>query len=199
MAKGGSRFGAGRPGYKATAESLQRVDVRLWARHGYFADHIERHFSWSWSRGGEPNGSINVQTSHSRVLLTYRISTNGGEWQNRSDHISMTQTACRFGGERHWFQCPTCGLRCELLYMRFSRFACRECNRVAYASQSGGELDRLTNKMHKLRGRIDSGRPKGMRWKTWARLCERSYELESRVDTLFAVRAVQLFGIDAFN
>jgi hypothetical protein len=199
MAKGGSRFGAGRPGYKVTAESLQRVDVRLWAQHGYFADHMERHFSWSWSRGGEPSGSINVHASRSRVLLTYRISVNGGDWQNCSDHVSMSQTKCRFGGVRHWFRCPSCERRCELLYLRFSRFACRHCNRVAYTSQSGCALDRLTHKFHKLRKRTESGRPKGMQRKTWERLCGEVWQLESDVDTMFAMRAVRLFGLVAFD
>lgn len=198
MARGGVRYCAGRPGYKVTGESLHRVDVRLWAQRGYFADDNERHFSYNWTRRGEQSGSINVQTNRSRVLLTYRISVNDGGWQNHRDHISMSQTACRFGGMRHWFQCPTCGRRCEVLYLRFGRFACRKCNRVAYTSQSGGELDRLTNKMHKLRARIGNGRPKGTHWKTWERLCTQAFDAEAEADQMFAARAVQIFGLKAF-
>jgi hypothetical protein len=199
MAKGGSRFGAGRPSYKATAESLQRVDVRLWAQRGYFADDNERHFSWSWTRGGEPSGSINVHATRSRVELTYRISTNGGEWQNRSDQVEMSQTTCRFGGMRNWFQCPCCGRRCELLYLRFARFACRTCNRVSYASQSGGHYDRLLHKLHKLQKRIDCGRPKGTHLRTWEGLLDRAFDLEETVDSLLSARITHLYRAAGFD
>ena len=58
MARGGMRYGAGRSGYKATMESLQRVDVRLWARAAVFVQGVEKSFLWQWTRGGEPSGSI---------------------------------------------------------------------------------------------------------------------------------------------
>jgi hypothetical protein len=34
MGTGGSRYGAGRPGYKGKAEACMRLDVRMWARRG---------------------------------------------------------------------------------------------------------------------------------------------------------------------
>jgi hypothetical protein len=196
MAKGGSRYGAGRPGYKATAESLQRVDVRLWAQRGYFADHMERHFSWSWTRGGEPSGNIAVHTTSASATLTYRTKSHGNdEWQDRRDYVSVSQTPCRYGGLRHWFHCPACNRRCEVLYLRAGRFACRHCQRVAYTSQSGGVMDRMAHKMHKLRARIENGRPKGMRWANYERLIEQVCTIEELIDREFARRVGRLLGV----
>jgi hypothetical protein len=195
MAKGGSRYGAGRPGYKLAAESLKRVDVRLWARRGYFNDELTRSFSWSWTRGGEPSGSISVTTSTREAVLDYRVQPVGcEEWQAKRDRARMSTTSCRFGGVRHRFHCPTCGRRCEVLYLRFGRFACRKCNRVAYTSQRGDALDRLTHKLHKLRDRIDDGRPRGMHRKTWEQVIEKMCDIEMQADSLLATRATALFG-----
>jgi hypothetical protein len=200
MAKGGSRYGAGRPGYKLAAESLKRVDVRLWARRGYFDDSLTRSFTWSWTRGGEPSGSISVSTSARETVLNYRLQPVGSdEWEPKRNCARMSTTPCRFGGVRHWFHCPTCGRRCEVLYMRFGRFACRKCNRVAYTSQRGDALDRLTHKLHKLRARMDDGRPRGMHRQTWDRLIEEMCDVETRAESLLAARAIALFGRAAFS
>lgn len=199
MAKGGNRYGAGRPGYKVAAESLHRVDVRLWARKKYICHDVERWFSWNWTRNGEPSGSISVNASARETVLNYRVRANGSdEWQEKRDRVTISQTPCRFGGARHWFHCPTCRRRCEVLYLRFGRFACRHCNRVAYTSQRGAPLDRLQHKLEKMRDRIGEHRPHGMHRKTWERLIARSYELEAQLDNLFASRAIALFGEAAF-
>jgi hypothetical protein len=199
MAKGGSRYGAGRPGYKATAESLQRVDVRLWARKGYLRRDSERWFSWQWTCNGEPSGSIGVRASGERVVLSYRLRAHGDEWRDHRETVVIAQTACKFGGSRCWFHCPQCARRCEVLYLRFGRFACRTCNRVSYVSQSGGLYDRLLHKFHKLRKRVECGRPKGMHQRTWEALLNRAYELEEVVDSLLGARIAHLYaaaGID---
>ncbi len=198
MAKGGSRYGAGRPGYKVTAESLHRVDVRLWVRKRYICQDAERRFSWSWTSNGEPGGSINVAASTRETVLNYRLrASTGDDWQAKRDCVTMSQTPCRYGGVRHWFHCPTCQRRCEVLYLRFGRFACRQCNRVAYTSQRGGPLDRLQHKLTKLQNTKGEHRPRGMHHKTWERLQNDSFELELQLDDLFASRAIALFGAAA--
>ena len=58
MGRGGMRVGAGRPGYRAKAEHLQRVDIRDWHPRGRLW--VGSSFSWSWTRGDEPYGSIGV-------------------------------------------------------------------------------------------------------------------------------------------
>jgi len=194
MPKGGSRYGAGRPGYKVTGESLHRVDVRLWARRNYLRGDNDCHFSWNWTCNGEPSGSIRVKANRHCVALCYRIRSFGGEWEDQEQYVEVCQTMCNFGGLRNWFRCPSCDRRCEVLYLRFNRFACRKCNRATYSSQIGGPLDRLSHKLHKHRKQIEGGRPKGMHRRTWDRLCERVNDLETEVDALFCQHALALFG-----
>lgn len=191
MGTGGSRYGAGRPAHNIKAESVPRVDVRLWARSGYF----ERasYFTCGWNRGGEPSGSITVQSSPDSATLIYRIKDlYNDEWQDKRQVVPVVRTACSYGGSRKWFQCPVCQRRCELLYLRAYRFACRKCQRVAYTSQSGGPMDRLMHKSHKLQTRIDGGRPKGMRFATYERIWKQVNEIEEQVDRNFAMRCASL-------
>src|SRR5215831_1881502 len=54
MGKGGSRFGAGRPGWRRKCEYLLALDVRVLARRWRLARGLS--YSWAWSRGGEPAG-----------------------------------------------------------------------------------------------------------------------------------------------
>ncbi len=191
MGAGGSRYGAGRPAHNLKAESVPRVDVRRWARSGYF----ERasYFSWGWNRGGEPSGSINVQSSPDSMTLIYRIKDRyTDEWQDKQQVVPIVHTACGYGGTRAWFRCPVCYRRCALLYLRAYRFACRKCQRVAYSSQSGNAMDRLMQKSHKLRAEISDGKPKGMRWRTYDQICEQVGEIEERVDRQFLARCSSL-------
>ena len=109
--------------------------------------------------------------------------------------VPVVRTACSYGGNRKWFQCPVCQRRCELLYLRAYRFACRKCQRVAYTSQSGGPMDRLMHKSHKLQARIDGGRPRGMRWRTYERIWEQVNAVEAEADQHFAVRCASLLKL----
>lgn len=191
MGTGGSRYGAGRPAHNIKAESVPRVDVRLWARSGYF-DRVS-YFSWGWNRGGEPSGNITVQSSPDSATLIYRIKDlYRDEWHDKRQVVPVVRTACSYGGDRKWFECPVCQRRCELLYLRAYRFACRKCQRVAYTSQSGGPMDRLMQKAHTLQARIEDGRPKGMRWRTYQRIWERVHEIEDLVDRQFLIRLARL-------
>ncbi len=58
------------------------------------------------------------------------------------------------GGRRPWWQCPVCGRRCGVLYLPpgAGRFACRQCYRLAYASQQ----DRMRRWDHDLVGYLAS-------------------------------------------
>ena len=195
MARGGMRFGAGRPGYKATVESLQRVDVRLWARAGAFVQGVEKSFLWHWTRGSEPSGSISVCTRFDNATLSYRVKRRGAEeWHDKCQVIRIGRTACNYGGSRMWFHCPVCHRRCEILCLRADRFACRHCQQVAYRSQSADSYERMSDKIEKLRKRIGTARPKGMRWATYERLRTRCFDIESAADAEFARLAFALIG-----
>lgn len=194
MSRGGSRYGAGRPAHNIKAESTQRIEIRRWVREGRF-DGIH-HFTAGWTQNGEPSGSIGVATSRDGATLIYRTKdARCDEWQDRQQQISVVRTPCNYGGYRRWFRCPVCDRRCELLYLRSARFACRKCQLVAYASQSGALIDRLIHKSHKLQRRIEGGKPRGMRWTTYRAIFDKVSAIEEQADRLFAIRCAGLIGL----
>jgi hypothetical protein len=196
MSRGGSRWGAGRQGTKAIGERLQRVDVRVWARRGDLSQ--PGHFVWTWKRGEERAGSVSVWVNPPEsVTLAYTVTTNG-QRRDRRQRIRLEQVRCHFGGWRQWFNCPCCGRRAALLYLRWERFACRACQRVAYASQSEDELGRLWRKQSRLEARLGDHwtRPKGMRHQTFARLFRAVMECEQRREAAWAVVASRLLSVD---
>jgi hypothetical protein len=194
MYKGGMRFGAGRPSYKAKAEQLQRVEIGRWRRGGYLRAGCA--FTWSWHRGDEPTGNIGVLV-HGADSLTLQY-TVGSEGQRRdgSQTIRLTQTACNYGSSRPWFACPVCQRRAGVLYMRAGRFACRHCQRVSYSSQSEDACGRSWRAQFKLESMLKDhwGRPKGMRLATYERLFTRICAEEEKRDRWLAF-AIQRLGM----
>lgn len=163
MAKGGARYGAGRPGYRLKAEQTLKVDLRIWRRLGYLVN--GQAFAWQWSRGEEVTGSIGVLVRADSIRLGYTV-----QGKDASQSIRTTTTTCPYGGDRAWFQCPCCSGRAVVLFMRAGRFACRQCQKVSYASQSGSAHDRANVRYHQLHALIEAGKPKWQRWATFERL-----------------------------
>lgn len=194
MSRGGARWGSGRPGHRVKAELVQRLDVRQWARRGLLAGSAG--FTWTWHRGGEPAGSIGVVVDSGQCLTLRYATTETGERREVAQRVDLLATGCHLGGVRRWFACPCCGQRVALLYLRWGRFACRHCQRVAYASQSEDELGRLWRKQAKIEARLGDTwrRPKGMRRCTFSRLLGELVRLEDRRDNLFADLAASLFA-----
>jgi hypothetical protein len=86
-------------------ESCPSIDVREWQRKGRLQP--GQQFSWSWTRGGEPVGSITVQVEGAAVVLSYRSCRSGSsEWKSIQQRVPIKLTACHFGGVRPWFVCP---------------------------------------------------------------------------------------------
>jgi hypothetical protein len=106
--------------------------------------------------------------NESSIRLAYNVSGT-----DASQTVHTTTTQCGYGGSRRWFSCPVCGGRCEVLFMRQSRFACRSCQRVSYRSQNGSEHDRLNARYHRLNALVEAGKPRWQRWATFNRLEDR--------------------------
>ena len=53
----------------------------------------------------------------------------------------------QFGGVRHYFQCPDCSGRCEILYFTPRRAACRKCLRLRHLSQRCSGTSRSTQRV----------------------------------------------------
>jgi hypothetical protein len=175
MGTGGSRYGAGRPALHVKAEHCKRIDVRRWQRDG--ALRAGRAGSWQWtnSETGEKVAEIGYRSDGSSVRLDYSI-----DGRDCSQRVSLTQSACNYGGTRSWFVCPVRGQRVAVLYLRAGRFACRHCQRIAYASQSGDALDRTWLRQQKIESKLGKHwqRPKGMHQTTYDRLVSAIMECE---------------------
>ena len=181
MGTGGSRWGAGRPGYRGKAEQCLRVDIRWMRRKGFLR-------GWggtlTYSIGGQQVASIGYWVTAAELVLDYTL--NGDPRQQR---VPFLETPCNYGGVRQWFACPYCLRRCEVLYCRRGGFYCRTCARVSYCSQSEDAVDRTWRIQQKAAAKLGENwrRPKGMHRTTYERLFETIIGCEDeREEMLFA-------------
>ena len=177
---------------RVRADQVQRIDLRLWKRRGYMSGN--RSFTWAWNRGGVPAGSIGVSVADGQgVTLSYTQSS-GAQPQTVSQLVGLCFTPCAFGGERQWFRCPGCGVRAVVLYLRWGRFGCRGCSKVAYGSQSEDSMGRAWRKQSKLEARLGPNwrRPKGMRLRTYERLFTALLDCEERREAALCAYALRL-------
>ena len=172
---GGARCGAGRPGHRLKAEQTLKLDIRVWYKSGYLVN--GQSFTCQWSRGDEATGSIGASVSSGSILLSYTV-----QGQDASQNVRTTTTPCRYGGARTWFECPVCGGRAAVLFMRAGRFACRQCQKVSYTSQSGSKSERGHAQYHRLHALIKAGKPKWQRWATFNRLEDRFERVNEQVN-----------------
>lgn len=182
MAKGGLRYGAGRPGWRGKVEHCRSIDIRRFQR-----EDMLRPGTWSWewrdSESQKVVASIGIIGSIGQITLDYSV--NGVVI---SERISITRTACKLGGNRAWFQCPRCQGRVAKLHLRGERFACRTCQRLAYSSQSEAHIDRLWRQQAKIEAKLAPNwqRPKYMHQTTFKRLRWRLWDLEAARDAALA-------------
>lgn len=196
MGSGGSRYGAGRPGWRRRCEHKLALDVRKLHRRGALVPGTSS--AWGWSYDGERCADIGVVGGANHIRLAYVRAREGREPEHFGYDIPLVHTGCHFGGRRPWFRCPWCDRRCALVYglSRDGYFACRRCMRLGYASESEDRTGRLWRKLHKLERRLADGeyKPKRMRWKTFAEIRARMDAVDEALDCDFFERAVRLFG-----
>jgi hypothetical protein len=134
--------------------------------------------STNWSRGGRPTGSITVHAGHCYMRVAYRYHRRDGTWHEVREVLAFTETETCFGGRRRWFECPSCGRPCRVLYGG-GRFLCRLCCGLRYASQYETAGGRARGCAQKLRMRLGGSanlleafppRPKHMQSRTYRRL-----------------------------
>ena len=166
-------IGSGRlsgTGARALTTDHLRIDSRVWARDGLFAEGGE--FTWVWKRKGRSSKAAGVTTGKNRISLDYFLRNELGAPVWVQQNLQFVKFACGFGGHRYFFICPNdnCGRRACMLYLS-KRFLCRNCLNLAYPSQCERPLDRAARKVVKTRERLGwgggaledpCGRPKGM-------------------------------------
>ena len=193
-------FGSGRSGGRDKAEHSRSLDVNRLHRAGCLKPGYWG--GWEWKRDGERVAWINMHTDDDgRLHLAYRFRANGDDWQDVRELVRIERVPCRYGGTRPYFICPgvvngrVCGRRVVKLYGAARYFLCRHCYRLAYASQSESDYDRLLRRRNKARERIDGEfgppwptpkRPKGMWQRTYRRRLDKTWELEMQADAALA-------------
>ena len=190
MGRGGSRWGAGRPGWHVKAEHCRRIDARRWRREGILQP--GRMGSWVWTDAdtGEQTASIGYSIEPGAVVLNYTM----GDKPMRQ-RLPILATPCHFGGQRQWFACPHCARRVAVLFLRANGFFCRQCSRIAYGSQSDDAVARTWRKQAKAEGRLGEHwqRPKGMHQTTYAKLLATIFDCGERRDAELILAFGRLF------
>ncbi len=151
----------GRPyGGAPTCEDCPAIDVRAWQRKGLL--HPGQSFPYSWSREGEPCGSIRVRTEPNAVVLSfYARDWDSDAWKLVNQRVQIARTVCHLGGHRPWFCCTAysngrrCGRRVAKVFLGESPcFACRHCCGLNFASQHEGPRLRSITRSRKIRMRL---------------------------------------------
>lgn len=194
--RGGSRYGAGRPGWKGKVEGLLRLDIRRFVSKCELVPGAT--YGWQWTQDDEKIASIGIRiTSNDSLSLEYNWTPDEEPTQSVVRHITLRRTNCHYGGQRVWFICPHCGRTAAILYLLRGHWYCRKSLKVAYASQSMDVMGRMHKRIAKLEAKLgeDGRKPKGMHTSTYKRIWEKLDDAESRLDYAFLLHAERLFDL----
>jgi hypothetical protein len=201
-------WGSGRYGGRPTADASLRIDLAWMIRTGRAREGAWLSGSLSWSRGGEPSGSIGYQAimhepGHERLELSYTRGEGDGAEQVKQT-VRLCFTRPNYGGKRWWMICPYRGIRVGKLYLPpgGDRFASRQAWRLGYHIQRVAQHDRAGERLFRFQRKLggDQGlgafprRPKGMWQRTWERHLERYWELEEAADAELAIGMARILG-----
>jgi hypothetical protein len=124
-----------------TVERCNSISTKFLNVHNYFDGGV-RWGGCSWSRNGEPGGSIgfSVSTLEGDVRFQYtQTDRNTNEKAELDYKARIVSTPCNYGGRRWWFICPlvvngnACNRRVGVLYLGNGKyFGCRHCYYLTY-------------------------------------------------------------------
>ncbi len=191
-------LGSGQKQGRAKVEDLCSLDINILLKSGCLEPGCVS--SQSWRRNGQVISRVRCVGGKAELRLIYRSLQPGSDWQDRDYGVPIEWVRCNFGGQRPYFRCPAlhndtpCHKRVSKVYGG-AIFACRNCHNLTYWSQSASKLDRLIEKSHRLRRKIDRAsqsclvtRPKGMWQSTYERLIDEYYQAEQDANDLFMKR-----------
>jgi hypothetical protein len=104
---------------------------------------------WEWpSIGGmEPFAAV-VIAENAAIKLHYFLDATNEEMHQR---VELKWLPCPTRGGRFLFHCPACGRRCMKLFgWSDRRFACRDCQSLAYKSQRQSEFQRMLRRIFQI-------------------------------------------------
>lgn len=163
-----------------TVESYRELSIFSLRREGVLREGFSTSWVWSDAETGVETSRIGLSMRNSALHLNYRVRWHGGDWQEVSDTIPLSNTRPAMGGVRWWFVCPSCYLRRAKLYSN-TYFRCRGCLGLCYSSQLEHPRDRTLRRLYKRRHALGGyggacapfpNKPKWMRWATYAKLRE---------------------------
>lgn len=162
---------------KNTVESRNSLSVQFLKKQGCLQ--AGNNGTFSWSRDGEPCGSVGYWVKANGIQLNYRNrSSEHAEWVDVVLFIKFDHTPCNYGNQRTWLLCPHCHQRVAILYSEGKYFLCRKCSQLNYQSQHLQAYERrqvMAESIRKQLGGDFSSRspfpdkPKWMHWKTYWR------------------------------
>lgn len=197
---GGS--GSGRHGWRGVVEQRKRLDIRQCVRRGWLR--VGSSGTYRWNRDGEPCGSVSYIVLEGALKLRYTIQSGEHEDQTVRVIIPIRRHACRFGGERLYWACPSCYRRCEVVAMATHgrSWGCRTCLRLRYTSQGLDAVQRLQRRADSIYDRLGGSdedgvvhKPKWMRWRTFHGLMDKADNLAAESDAAFALRAMRFLKL----
>ncbi len=131
-----------------------------------------------WHDSIEGNGRLVVQTGS--LAWTLSLCAEGSAASEQL--VAVGYVRCTFGRRAHWL-CPKCIRRCNVLFEREGRFACRQCQGLRYRSQRQSKLTRVLEQARELNEQLGrqphelwdpiTARPSGMRWSRFRCLSRR--------------------------
>lgn len=191
-------YGSGPGGGRPTVEGSFRLELPRLRRAGYFKPGHRVSGTWSWSRGGEPSGSVGIacMVDPERASSMVIDFTRNGE--PVTQNITLEAVPMRFGGWRWYARCPFNGRRCTTLVLPNGghRFASVKAWRLPYASQNEDTFGRAHRRIAKANERL--GRmSKYARTPTRQRQWDRIWEGERVLDYGLTVAWARLSGLEA--
>jgi hypothetical protein len=191
-------YGSGPGGGRPTVEGSLRLELPRLRRAGYLKLGQRVSGTWSWSRGGEPIGSVSVTCivdPESTSSLVIEFNRNG---EPVTQHISLEAVPMRFGGFRWYARCPFSGRRCTTLVMPNGgkRFASVKAWRLPYASQNEDAFGRAHRRIAKANERL-ARMSKYARTPTRQRQWDRLWEGERVLDYALTLAWARISGLEA--
>jgi hypothetical protein len=186
---GGCGSGRSRSSSTNTTSNYCHIDVRRWQRGGLLE--AGQCFTLKWERHSDVVATIGVRAENEQVILSHRRPSHDDSCADLEYLVRFERTSCHYGKERPWFLCPArgCGRRVAILYLGGDVFACRQCYQLGYQSQREAPYMRAIHRAQAIRIKLGGsanlnepfpGKPQGMRWSTYERLCRQAEDSESR-------------------
>lgn len=121
--------------------------------------------------------------------------------------VGLVYQPRHFGGAMRWALCPICDRRCGVIYLHQGRFGCRHCHKVVAATQRENRRSRFFRREAAIRRRLGwpvgvfdmrLGKPRHMRWSTFAALTAELLEVSNQATGMvadWATKAEMVFGV----